>query len=63
MTNFGYFIPMPLIGLKIEPQSFSDVDLPTDEGLTEEAIARIRAALLNAGFLLVSVENLGIGDK
>lgn len=60
--NFG-FLPPPLIQLKVEPRSYLDVDLPSAEGISDEAIERIRAALLNAGFNLIEVKNLGIGDE
>lgn len=48
----------PKIKLVVKPRTFILVDMPSDEGLSEEAIAGLRAALLNAGYELVSVENM-----
>jgi hypothetical protein len=63
VTTPERLMPKPLIKLIVEPQDWSDVDLPTDVGITEEAIAKIQIALSTVGFKLIGPpENLGIGD-
>lgn len=52
----------PRIKLIVKPRSLADVDMPSDEGLSEEGIQRLTAALLNAGYNLEEIENLGIDD-